>query len=189
MTDRLPHRGRLPLEQVSLDSVHEKSVRHGYISILHIWPARRPPAASRAALIATLLPDPGNAGRLGDAGLGADPRRVRCRRLVADSDRAAGQNARHAVPPPSPRPSGSSAASARPGWDTAVLAEMRANITLRLRGFRVASIREPDLCGRHSDRRSSVLGGLRSAGGRVNRPQNRPKRPLFRSMNDCNILE
>src|SRR5207302_7152355 len=27
---------------------------------LHIWPARRPLAASRAALIATLLPDPGN---------------------------------------------------------------------------------------------------------------------------------
>lgn len=49
-----------PLEQVSLDSVHEKNVRHGHISTLHIWPARRPLAASRAALIATLLPDPGN---------------------------------------------------------------------------------------------------------------------------------
>ena len=50
-----------PLEQVSLDSVHEKNVRHGHISTLHIWPARRPLAACRAALIATLLPDPGNA--------------------------------------------------------------------------------------------------------------------------------
>lgn len=49
-----------PLEQVSLDSVHEKNVRHGHISTLHIWPARRPLAASRAALVATLLPDPGN---------------------------------------------------------------------------------------------------------------------------------
>ncbi|CAN5552148.1 DUF1156 domain-containing protein [soil metagenome] len=49
-----------PLEQVSLDSVHEKNVRHGHISTLHIWPARRPLAASRAALIATLLPDPGS---------------------------------------------------------------------------------------------------------------------------------
>jgi adenine-specific DNA methylase len=39
--------------------VHEKNVRHGHISTLHIWPARRPLAASRAALIATLLPDPG----------------------------------------------------------------------------------------------------------------------------------
>jgi putative DNA methylase len=50
-----------PLKQTSLDSVHEKNVRQGHISTLHIWPARRPLAASRAALIATLLPDPGNA--------------------------------------------------------------------------------------------------------------------------------
>jgi putative DNA methylase len=47
-----------PLIQTSLDSVHEKNVRHGHISTLHIWPARRPLAACRAALIATLLPDP-----------------------------------------------------------------------------------------------------------------------------------
>src|SRR6266567_76661 len=49
-----------PLKQTSLDSVHEKNVRHGHISTLHIWPARCPLAASRAALIPTLLPDPGN---------------------------------------------------------------------------------------------------------------------------------
>src|SRR5881409_1255904 len=59
-----PDRPRLievafPLKQASLDSVHEKAVRHGHISTLHIWPARRPLAACRAALIATLLPDPG----------------------------------------------------------------------------------------------------------------------------------
>jgi putative DNA methylase len=48
-----------PLKQASLDSVHEKNVRHGHISTLHIWPARRPLAACRAALIATLLPNPG----------------------------------------------------------------------------------------------------------------------------------
>ena len=47
-----------PLKQVSLDSVHEKNVRHGHISTLHIWPARRPLAASRAALLATFLPVP-----------------------------------------------------------------------------------------------------------------------------------
>ncbi len=35
-------------------------MRHGHISTLHIWPARRPLAASRAALLATLLPDPGD---------------------------------------------------------------------------------------------------------------------------------
>ncbi len=61
MTDRpkLIERA-FPLKQASLDSVHEKNVRHGHISTLHIWPARRPLAACRAALIATLLPDPGD---------------------------------------------------------------------------------------------------------------------------------
>ncbi len=51
-----------PLRQVSLDSVHEKAVRHGHLSTLHIWPARRPLAASRAAVLGTLLPDPGTRG-------------------------------------------------------------------------------------------------------------------------------
>jgi adenine-specific DNA methylase len=56
---RLIERG-FCLKQASIDSVHEKNVRHGHISTLHIWPARRPLAACRAALIATLLPDPGD---------------------------------------------------------------------------------------------------------------------------------
>ncbi|MBI2863768.1 MAG: DUF1156 domain-containing protein [Chloroflexi bacterium] len=62
MTDDRPRliEVAFPLKQASLDSVHEKNVRHGHISTLHIWPARRPLAACRAALIATLLPDPGN---------------------------------------------------------------------------------------------------------------------------------
>ena len=50
-----------PLQKVSTDSKHEKNVRHGHISTLHIWPARRPLAACRAVTIATLLPDPGDA--------------------------------------------------------------------------------------------------------------------------------
>jgi len=48
-----------PLRQASPASVHEKNVRQGHISTLHIWPARRPLAACRAALLCTLLPDPG----------------------------------------------------------------------------------------------------------------------------------
>ena len=60
MTDKRLIEVAFPLKQVSLDSVHEKNVRHGHISTLHIWPARRPLAACRAALIATLLSDPGN---------------------------------------------------------------------------------------------------------------------------------
>src|SRR6266571_6541506 len=61
VTDRRLIEVAFPLKQASLDSVHEKNVRHGHISTLHIWPARRPLAACRAALIATLLPAPGNA--------------------------------------------------------------------------------------------------------------------------------
>src|SRR5947209_7415707 len=49
-----------PLKQTSLDSVHEKKCHAGHIKAIHSWPARRPLAASRAALITTLLPDPGN---------------------------------------------------------------------------------------------------------------------------------
>jgi len=49
-----------PLKQASLDSVHEQNVRQGHIKTLHLWPARRPLAACRAALICTLLPDPGD---------------------------------------------------------------------------------------------------------------------------------
>ena len=60
MTDRRLIEAAFPLKQVSLDSVHEKNVRHGHVSTLHIWPARRPLAACRAALLATLLPDPGD---------------------------------------------------------------------------------------------------------------------------------
>ncbi|MBF2761742.1 MAG: DUF1156 domain-containing protein [Ectothiorhodospiraceae bacterium AqS1] len=60
MTDKRLIEVAFPLIQASIDSVHEKRVRHGHISTLHIWPARRPLAASRAALIATLLPDPGS---------------------------------------------------------------------------------------------------------------------------------
>ena len=63
MTDKRLIEVAFPLKQTSLDSVHEKNVRHGHISTLHIWPARRPLAASRAALIATLLPDPGDADK------------------------------------------------------------------------------------------------------------------------------
>ena len=50
-----------PLKKVSEDSKHEKNPLPGHISSLHVWPARRPLAACRAATIATLLPDPADA--------------------------------------------------------------------------------------------------------------------------------
>jgi putative DNA methylase len=48
----------LPLKEVSEHSAREKSIRHGHISTLHIWWARRPLAACRAAVFASLIPDP-----------------------------------------------------------------------------------------------------------------------------------
>jgi len=50
----------LPLEIISAQSAREKSIRHGHISTLHIWWARRPLAAMRAAIFASLIPAPKN---------------------------------------------------------------------------------------------------------------------------------
>ena len=45
-----------PVKEVSEHSVREKNIRHGHISTLHIWWARRPLAASRATAYAALIP-------------------------------------------------------------------------------------------------------------------------------------
>lgn len=47
-----------PLEEVSAHSRREKNIRHGHISTLHIWWARRPLAACRASIYASLVDDP-----------------------------------------------------------------------------------------------------------------------------------
>lgn len=51
----------LPIERISSHARREKSIRHGHISTLHIWWARRPLAACRAVILATLWPDPADA--------------------------------------------------------------------------------------------------------------------------------
>lgn len=48
----------LPLEAINLESAREKSIRHGHPSTLHLWWARRPLAACRAVLWASLVDDP-----------------------------------------------------------------------------------------------------------------------------------
>ena len=45
-----------PVKEVSAESAREKNIRHGHISTLHIWWARRPLAASRATAYAALTP-------------------------------------------------------------------------------------------------------------------------------------
>jgi len=48
----------LPIGRISEHARREKSKRHGHISTLHQWWARRPLAACRSVLLATLWPDP-----------------------------------------------------------------------------------------------------------------------------------
>ena len=48
----------LPLEAINREAAREKSIRHGHPSTLHLWWARRPLAACRAVLFASLVDDP-----------------------------------------------------------------------------------------------------------------------------------
>ena len=48
----------LPLEAINVASAREKSIRHGHPSTLHLWWARRPLAAARAVIFASLVDDP-----------------------------------------------------------------------------------------------------------------------------------
>jgi putative DNA methylase len=50
----------LPLDEINAQSSREKSIRHGHPSTLHLWWARRPLAACRAVLFASLVDDPSN---------------------------------------------------------------------------------------------------------------------------------
>ena len=48
----------LPLDAVNEAAAHEKSIRHGHPSTLHLWWARRPLAAARAVIFAQMVNDP-----------------------------------------------------------------------------------------------------------------------------------
>ena len=48
----------LPLDVINAESAREKSIRHGHPSTLHLWWARRPLAACRAVIFASLVDDP-----------------------------------------------------------------------------------------------------------------------------------
>lgn len=48
----------LPLEKINAEAAREKSIRHGHPSTLHLWWARRPLAAARAVIWASLVDDP-----------------------------------------------------------------------------------------------------------------------------------
>ena len=63
MTIQTPYRRKLieidlPLDAINAESAREKSIRHGHPSTLHLWWARRPLAACRAVIFASLVDDP-----------------------------------------------------------------------------------------------------------------------------------
>ena len=68
----------LPLADVNAASVREKSLRHGHPSTLHLWWARRPLAAARAVVWASLVDDPS-----GDESLTAEQIATERKRLFA----------------------------------------------------------------------------------------------------------
>ncbi len=55
-TDRRLIEHYLPIEAISAEARREKSVRKGHISTLHLWWARRPLVAARAAVFGALVP-------------------------------------------------------------------------------------------------------------------------------------
>jgi putative DNA methylase len=48
----------IPIEEISAEARREKSIRKGHISTLHLWWARRPLVAARAAVYGALVPAP-----------------------------------------------------------------------------------------------------------------------------------
>jgi putative DNA methylase len=48
----------MPIKEISAESVRDKSIRHGHISTLHLWWARRPLPVCRAVVFASLVSDP-----------------------------------------------------------------------------------------------------------------------------------
>ncbi len=75
----------LPIKRISAHARREKSIRHGHISTLHIWWARRPLAACRAVICAALWPDPADENC-------PQPFRDKAARLINDFARKADGN-------------------------------------------------------------------------------------------------
>src|ERR1035437_7324334 len=74
----------LPLEAINKESAREKSIRHGHPSTLHLWWARRPPAACRAVLFASLVDDPSSLAEQFPTEADQDRERQRLFRLIEE---------------------------------------------------------------------------------------------------------
>ena len=74
----------LPLEAINKEAAREKSIRHGHPSTLHLWWARRPLAACRAVLFASLVDDPSSHPEEFPTEADQDRERQRLFRLIED---------------------------------------------------------------------------------------------------------
>lgn len=74
----------LPLEAINRESAREKSIRHGHPSTLHLWWARRPLAACRAVLFASLVDDPSSHPEQFPTEADQDAERQRLFRLIEE---------------------------------------------------------------------------------------------------------
>ena len=66
----------LPLAAINAAAAREKSIRHGHPSTLHLWWARRPLAAARAVIWASLVDDPSGDPSLSHDEQGAERQRL-----------------------------------------------------------------------------------------------------------------
>lgn len=74
----------LPLEAINRESAREKSIRHGHPSTLHLWWARRPLAACRAVLFASIVDDPSSRADLFPTDIEQDAERQRLFRIIEE---------------------------------------------------------------------------------------------------------
>jgi putative DNA methylase len=74
----------LPLEAINKESAREKPIRHGHPSTLHLWWARRPLAACRAVLFASLVDDPSSLPEQFPTEADQDKERQRLFRLIEE---------------------------------------------------------------------------------------------------------
>src|SRR5207253_3253243 len=74
----------LPLEAINKEAAREKSIRHGHPSTLHLWWARRPLAACRAVLFASLVDDPSSRPEEFPSEADQDQERQRLFRLIEE---------------------------------------------------------------------------------------------------------
>lgn len=84
-----PHRKKLievalPLEAINRESAREKSIRQGHPSTLHLWWARRPLAACRAVLFASIVDDPSSRSDLFPTDTEQEAERQRLFRIIEE---------------------------------------------------------------------------------------------------------